>query len=139
VPRIGKALIEALPDFDRVFVENYAAGINKVAENIVVYPAEFQIVQSTFEKYTAEDAMNFMAFMTSFVTKDWHQEYLRERLTEIYDRELVDQLIPFKKEHYFQLDNMETITDEDLKKVGMFEADNSGSLFDIDESLLHLR
>lgn len=37
------------------------------------------------------------------------------------------------------MDNMETISDEDLKKIGMFEEGNAKDLFFIDNNLLHLR
>ena len=34
---------------------------------------------------------------------------------------------------------METISDEDLKKIGMYEEGNAENLFSIDNDLLHLR
>ena len=36
-----------------------------------------------------------------FVSTDWFIELLRERLLEVYDKELVDRLLPYKKEDYF--------------------------------------
>lgn len=48
------------------------------------------------------------------MSKDYALEYLRSRLTEIYDRELVDRLIPFQHQHYYDLGKMETITDDEL-------------------------
>ena len=92
---------------------------------------------TNFDVYTAEDCTALFIFMMQFLTKDWHQEFLRERLTEIYDRELVDKLIPFQREDYFPFENMETISDEDLKKIGMFE--EGISPYTIDNSLYHLR
>lgn len=72
------------------------------------------------------------------MTKDWALEYIRARLTEIYDRKLVDQLLPYKPEHYFELGNMQTISDEDMQKFGFYEKDNHQNLFSIDDSLLHV-
>jgi penicillin amidase len=95
LPRAAKKTIQTFDDFNRVFVENYCAGVNKAASSVVVYPAEFYLTMTKFEEYTPEDTATLFIFMMQFLTKDWHQEFLRERLTEIYDRELVDKLLPF--------------------------------------------
>lgn len=78
-------------------------------------------------------------FLLYFLTKDWFLEYMRERLTEVYDREVVDKLMPFSKEHYFQMPGMETISDDELKKIGLFVENGAHSLLKTDESLLHIR
>jgi hypothetical protein len=50
---------------------------------------------TSFEDYTPLDVWSTNCLLAMFLTKDWHQEFLRERLTAIYDRELVDKLLPF--------------------------------------------
>ena len=44
------------PD-EQVLLENYAAGINKVVDNLVVYPPEFAVTWSTFEPWTPKDSI----------------------------------------------------------------------------------
>jgi len=84
---------------------------------------------------------SMMVLLNIFLSKDWAIEYLRGRLTEIYDRELIDQLFPYKKQHYFNLDNMETIKDHELEEFGFHEPENSESLFGMQdtEHLYHFR
>jgi len=69
--------------------------VNKVAQNIVIYPIEFHLLWTSFEPWTPQDSLAMQNFMLYFLTKDWFFEYIRERLTEVYDRELVDKLMPF--------------------------------------------
>jgi acyl-homoserine lactone acylase PvdQ len=92
-----------------------------------------------FEEYTVEDTTALLVMLASFLTRDWELEYLRDRLTQIYDRDLVDQLFPFKKEHYFDLGKMETISDDELIEHGFHHENNAENLFAFDESLFHFR
>ena len=78
-------------------------------------------------------------FMLYFLTKDWFFEYIRERLTEVYDRETVDKLMPFKKDDYFNLPGMETISDAELQRIGLYIPENADNLYKIDKNLIHLR
>jgi hypothetical protein len=94
---------------------------------------------TNFEEYKPLDIGSQIMLFSIFMTKDWALEYLRGRLTEIYDRELVDKLIPFQKEHYFDLGWMETISDEDLEAHGFHVPNATFDHFDIDESLFHIR
>jgi hypothetical protein len=94
---------------------------------------------TSFEEYTPVDVASQIFMLAIFQTKDWAVEYLRGRLTEIYDREFVDQLLPFQREHYFDLGKMETITDEDLETHGFYEAGFSEHHSRLDESLFHIR
>jgi len=50
-----------------------------------------------FEEYKVEDVASILTLLGTFLTRDWELEYLRGRLTEIYDLELVDKLLPFQK------------------------------------------
>ena len=43
--------------------------------------------------------------MQYFLSFDWFLELTRQRLTEIYDKELVDRMLPFKQEDYFTQDS----------------------------------
>lgn len=75
---------------DLILLENYAAGINKVVENIVVYPREFQITWNEFKPWSAKDSIDIGVMMMLFCSSDWFGEFLRERLLEVYDKEMVD-------------------------------------------------
>ena len=57
VPRMIKHQIKNLSAEDRLLFENYAAGVNKMVENIQQWPTEFHILQKDFEPYTAGDAV----------------------------------------------------------------------------------
>jgi hypothetical protein len=48
-------------------------------------------------------------------------------------------LLPFNKENYFEMPSMETITDEELKRIGLFVPDNGEKLFSFDKNLFNLR
>lgn len=84
--------------------------------------------------------------MQYFVSFDWFLEITRQRLTEIYDKELVDRMIPFRQEDYF-FNNTNckcnptyisiVISDEELKEAGRYEP--NANIYDIDEDLLYFR
>lgn len=74
-----------------------------------------------FEEFKPEDVASVLTLLGVFLTKDWDLEYLRGRLTEIYDREFVDKLLPYRSEDYFDLGYMESINDEELQKHGFHQ------------------
>lgn len=74
---------------------NYTNGVNKVLEELIVYPAEFYFLWLTMEPWTPEDSVYLHYMMNLFVSTDWFFELMRERLTEIYDKSYVDKLMPF--------------------------------------------
>jgi len=53
-----------------------------------------------FEEYQPEDALYTWSILTQMLSGDWHMEMLRERLTEVYDRKLVDKLLPFSPDEH---------------------------------------
>ena len=57
------------------------------------------------------------------ITSDWYGELLRERLLEIYDKEFVDKLIPYRIEDFqeFQHEFITTISDSELERIGMLK------------------
>ena len=76
------------------------------------------------------------------MSSDWFYEHLRERLTEIYDKKLVDEMLPYNPANYFPFNttaNMETIQDVDLKKTGHFVDNGAEKLYEMDDELLDLR
>lgn len=75
---------------DTVIYVNYAAGINKVAQNLKVYPMEFYVLMSNFESWSVYDSISIEYFYNMMLSTDWFAEMLRLRLLEVYDRELVD-------------------------------------------------
>lgn len=69
------------------------------------YPIEFYILWAPhFEPWTVEDSLGMQVLMQYFISFDWFLELTRQRLTEIYDKELVDRMLPFKQEDYFWKD-----------------------------------
>ena len=95
-----EAYMETISQEDLDTFSNYAAGINKVVENIVVYPPEFQILWSSFEPWEPRDSASSVLFIQMCLSTDWFSELLRERLLEVYDKELVDALIPYRPEDF---------------------------------------
>lgn len=71
-------------------------------------------------------------FIQLCLSTDWFYELLRERLLEVYDKELVDKLIPYKMEDFqdFLHEKMVSITDDELNRIGMLEKpDNAKELY----------
>lgn len=121
---------------DLLMYENYAAGVNKVVENIQMYPSEFYLFWTEFEPFTVADALSIQYIITVFCSTDWFYELTRERLAEIYPKHLVDKLMPIGKENLFPFENIETISDEELKRINMFEPESKINEVPID--LLHI-
>ena len=119
--RTTQVMLEHLPEEELVFLENYSAGINKVVNNVVVYPPEFQLFATDFEEWTPFDSCSIGVLISFLLAQDPFVEILRQRLLEVYDRELVEKLVPFKKENYVQYEKMEVISDEELAKIGLLE------------------
>jgi len=59
-----------------------------------------------------------------FCSSDWFWELFRERLAEVYPRATVDTLLPAGAHNLFPFENMVTISDEELQRIGMFEPDS---------------
>ena len=117
---------------------NYANGINKVVENIKVYPMEFHVLMTSFEPWTIRDSVSIEYFSNAMISTDWFAEMLRLRLLEVYDRDLVDQILPYKPEHMFPFKQQaETISDDELAKIDKLEKDASPGLYEIEESLIY--
>ena len=95
VTRAAKKYLELLDEEERNLIQNYCNGVNKAARNVKLYPVEFYIVMAGFEDITPYDVASYLSLLTLFLSRDWCHEYLRSRLTEIYDREFVDRLLPF--------------------------------------------
>ena len=139
VTRSAKKYLELLDEEEMNLLQNYCNGVNKAAQNVKLYPIEFYILMTGFEELTTNDVASYLTLLTVFLSRDWCHEYLRSKLTEIYDREFVDRLIPFKKEDYFDLGKMETIADDDLHKIDLHIKDNAANLYTVDDSLYHVR
>lgn len=69
---------------------NYAAGINKVVDNLKTYPLEFHALFTSFEPWTPKDSLACQSLYNVVVSTDWFAEMLKLRLLEVYSRELVD-------------------------------------------------
>jgi len=127
-------------------MEAYAAGINDFVDSMDWYPIEFTLANVKFEHWTVADSLGIQAMMQYFISFDWFLEITRQRLTEIYDKELVDRMIPFRQEDYF-FNNTNckcyptyipiVISDEELKEAGRYEP--NANIYDIDEDLLYFR
>lgn len=127
--------ITRVTDEERLILENYVAGINKVAENLHVYPLEFYIFWHNFEPFTIEDSVAISFLTNQFVAGDWFYEMVRERLLEVYPKDKVDRIFPFQKEHMYPFKHQEMVSDKDLEKIGLSVEDSS--LYDIPEEYLY--
>eukprot|EP00347_Sterkiella_histriomuscorum_P009270 403341851 len=120
ISRIARAHLENLGDEDREILELYAQGINDFVKNIKIYPIEFYVIWNNFEPWTVYDSLSVQVLLQYFVSFDWFLELTRSKLTEIYDKELVDKMLPFKEDNlYFKNTNL--ISDEDLKDQGRYK------------------
>ena len=84
-------------------LEAYSSGVNDLVDSMDVFPIEFYMLMTAgdFEPWLPEDSVCLQVLMQYFVSFDWFLEVTRQRLTEIYDKELVDRMLPFKAEDYF--------------------------------------
>ena len=58
IPRAIEANMKSIDQDDLDAFENYAAGINKVVENIVVYPPEFKLLWNSFDPWLPTDTVS---------------------------------------------------------------------------------
>jgi len=58
-------------------------------------PVEFQMLWLSFDEWTPLDSLMHWHLIVHMLSGDWFAEMLRERLTEVYDRQFVDQLLPY--------------------------------------------
>lgn len=63
MPRASRKYIEVMDEYERVLLDNYCAGVNKMAQNVKVYPAEFYFTMTSFEEYKPQDAASLFIFM----------------------------------------------------------------------------
>jgi len=93
--------------------------VNKGVKSLKVLPAEFYLLWTDFEPWTLEDSAAVMYILDYFLSIDGWNTMLRERLLEIYDKTLVDKMLPFRPEDYYQFERMTTLVDDDLAKIDM--------------------
>ena len=83
-------------------LESYAKGVNDYIDSLTWYPLEFYLLWTPHpEIWKPEYTIRAQVLMQYFLSFDWFLELTRQRLTEIYDKELVDRMLPFKQEDYF--------------------------------------
>lgn len=63
-----------------------------------VYPLEFYILWEDFEPWEPLHSIAIQGLLQYFITFDWFMELVRSRLTEVYDKDFVDRLIPFRED-----------------------------------------
>ena len=98
--RMAEHYLTLIEDDDLLLLENYAAGINKVAEELHVWPLEFYMLWSDFEPWTPRDSVAISYILANFVTSDWAFELTRTRLLEVFPRDFVNKIFPFRKQDF---------------------------------------
>jgi len=119
VVRAVNAFIDNISDDERESLELYSKGVNKVVENLKVYPAEFYVFWTDFEPWQPRDSVAIFYFFTYILSGDSWNGMLRERLLEIYDRSLVERIMPNRQENYFGHPLSTTISDDELARINM--------------------
>ena len=69
-----------------------------------VYPLEFYMTWQEFHTWTVEDTLTVQGFLQYLITFDWFMEVVREKLLDIYDWNIVEKMLPFKGDHYYNDD-----------------------------------
>lgn len=82
-----------------------------------VYPIEFYLTWTEFAPWTPYDSLSILVVLQYFISFDWFLELTRSRLTEIYDKDLVDRMMPFREDLLYY-NNTHVINDEELKRMG---------------------
>lgn len=57
LPRAARMTWDQLSLDNRALLQNYANGVNKVGQNIALYPVEFDITWTNFEPWTPQDSL----------------------------------------------------------------------------------
>jgi acyl-homoserine lactone acylase PvdQ len=83
-------------------LQAYSDGVNDFVDSLTWWPVEFYLMWAgPFEPWRPEDSLTMQVLMQYFISFDWFLELTRQRLTEIYDKELVDRMLPFRQQDYF--------------------------------------
>ena len=78
-------------------LQAYSDGVNDNIDSMSLYPVEFYILQAPHpEPWTPEDSVSMQFLMQYLLSFDWLLELTRHRLTEIYDKDLVDRMLPLE-------------------------------------------
>jgi acyl-homoserine lactone acylase PvdQ len=64
-------------------------------------PLEFYILWMDWEPWTPYDSLTIQIMLQYFTSFDWFLEIVRHRLTEVYDKDVVDRILPWKEDDYF--------------------------------------
>lgn len=126
-------------------LEVYAQGINDFVKNMKVYPWEFYLTWTEFEPWTPYHSVCILVVLEYYISFDWFLELTRSKLTEIYDKEMVDRMMPYNEDFlYFNNTYGNTgflllivISDEELKEMGKF--DPNAGIYHFDPELLYYR
>jgi hypothetical protein len=92
---MAEKYMSQIGDEDMLVLTNYAAGINKMVEQLHVYPLEFYMFATNFDPFTPKDAAAVQYLFAMLISSDWYFEMTRERLLEVYTKDEVDKLIPY--------------------------------------------
>ena len=103
--RMVEKHMSEIRDVELIMYENFAAGVNKLVEEIHMYPLEFYIVGRQFRPWTTADTVSIMYLMTNQLAGDWFFEIARGRLLEVYPRETVDKILPYNADVMFPFAN----------------------------------
>jgi hypothetical protein len=63
-----------------------------------VYPWEFYLTWTDFEPWKPQDSISIFVVLQYFISFDWFLELTRSKLTEIYDKEMVDRMMPYRED-----------------------------------------
>ena len=69
---------------------HYANGVNEAVRQMSMLPLEFQMTWTGFDEWQPIDSLRHYHMLVNLMSGDWYFEALRERLTEVYPRVLVD-------------------------------------------------
>lgn len=120
---------------DLLLLKNYAAGVNKLVEQLHVYPLEFYLFWTGFEEFTPRDSVAINYLMMNFISTDWFFEMTRTRMLEVYSRSFIDKVLPFDSKYFWPFrENMEMISDQQLASIGLLDLD--ANLYEVPDDLL---
>ena len=102
VPAYARYHFERIDQTELDMLNNYAAGVNEAYKQTKLMQSEFWLTMTDFEPWTPYDTICYWYLETLFMSGDWFFEIVRERMTEVYDRTLVDGMIPFNSDNFFK-------------------------------------
>ena len=121
--RVAQNAYKTLDDRTKKALVAYAAGINDYVEKLAILPVEFLILNAGFEKWEISDSLLIGMYVGFQLSPHWAVNILRSSIAKLYGNEFAAKIICIGDKYSALEKSYTIITEEQLKKHGVFEAE----------------